>query len=81
LLAEGLDDLEVLANRAGWATTLEAHEHGSMMPIADLTYKNNRSDGPGIRTTTSWPAVASDRGQIRDSAAITTDEQRSNCRK
>ncbi len=46
LLAEGLDDLEVLAGSVGGATTFEAHEHEPIMRSSDLGHKHNRRARP-----------------------------------
>ncbi len=81
LLAEGLDDLQVLADGARGATTLEAHEHEPIMRLSDVRYQNNHRRGPRFCTTTFSTPGGSVSGPRRDSAQIAFDEPGSNCRK
>jgi hypothetical protein len=75
LLAEGLDDLEVLADGAWGATTLEAHEHEPIMrPMRPsiLEYQNNRRRAARVRTTTFSSGHRFHVEQNRDFAQITS---------
>src|SRR3990170_1988985 len=81
LLAEGLDDLEILTESAWGATTFEAHEHEPIMRLSVVRYKDNRRRPAQFCTTTFSPRRRFRVGQSLDSARITVGRPGSNCRK